>query len=62
MPFQLNSSDSKFQIDKGSFKTKGIAITSKTNLKSAEELLNISIQITEGDKDKISNLPKVEIV
>lgn len=55
--------DSGFKLNKDiRIETKGMAITSKINLKSSEELLNIAIQITEGDKGIISNLPEVELV
>ena len=42
--------------------TKGMAITSNTNLKSAEELLNTAIQIIEGDESIISELPEVKVI
>lgn len=54
--------DSNFQLSKSTEETKGMAVTSKINLKSAEELLNIAIQIIEGDKDKVSSLPEVRVI
>lgn len=54
--------ESKFKLENIMTKTKGMAITSKTNLKSAEDLLNIAIQIIEGDKNRISELSEVEVV
>lgn len=53
---------SEFKLEKSQIETKGMAITSSTNLKSPEELLSIAVQIVEGDQELILALPEVNIV
>jgi len=54
--------ESKFKLKNIMTETKGMAITSNTNLKLAEDLLNTAIQIIEGDKSIILELPEVKVI